>query len=123
MVVRDIQFESSLTDGRIEHAYAVAVQAHQQQRQGFADTGYRAAKLKDPKLLKALERMAESTGKLQDRQLGRTIRDPGSTFAQSRGTTEHQLCREAYRMADSGTPHRAFEWIYGAAAFLCGYNL
>ena len=92
-------------------------------RQSFADTGYRAALARDEMLLVALECMAESTGRLQEGQMGRVMRDPSSDFGETKGTTQHQLCREAYRMVDQGTPIRNFEWIYGAAAWLCGYNL
>ena len=67
--------------------------------------------------------MAESTGRLQERQMGRLMRDPDAKFGETKGTTQHQLCREAYRMVDQGTPIRNFEWIYGAAAYLCGYNI
>lgn len=119
----DLLFKSELTAKRIEWAYGMAVKAQEAKRQSFADTGFRAARERDPKLLIALEAMAESTLQLQESQIGRLMRDPGSTYAESRGTTEHQLCREAYRMCDQGTPLRNFEWIYGAAAYLCGYNI
>jgi hypothetical protein len=115
------QWAATLTDERIEYAYGLAKEAQHKRWQHFADAGYRAALRRDERLLVALERMAESTGKLQEDQIGRVMRDPGSTHAESRGTTEHQLCREAYRMVDQRTPIRHFEWIYGAAAWLCGY--
>ena len=35
--------------------------------------------------------------------------------------TESQMWREAYRLCDEGNPIQNFEWIYGAAAVLCGY--
>ena len=115
------QWASTLTDERIEYAYGLCAEAQRKHWQHLADTGYRAALRRDEKLLMALERMAESTNNLQESQIGRVMRDPGSTHAESRGTTEHQLCREAYRMVDQKTPIRHFEWIYGAAAWLCGY--
>lgn len=116
-------FRSSLSVEKVEYAYGLACKCQQRSMQGFADTGFRAAKARDEKLLIALEVMAETTGALQEAQIGRLMRDPGSTYAESRGTTEHQLCREAYRLCDEGKPIRNFEWIYGAAAWLCGYNL
>ena len=119
----DVAFRSELTPEKVEYAYGMACRAQEMRNQSFADTGYRAALKRDPKLLVALEVMAEETGAVQERQIGRLMRDPASTYAESRGTTEHQLCREAYRMVDEGTPIRNFEWIYGAAAYLCGYNL
>lgn len=114
-------FESTLTDLAVERAYGEACRAQEQRRQSFADIGWRAAKARDPKLLKALEKMAEVTGRMQENQLGRTMRS-SSNYGETRGTTEHQLCREAYRLCDEGRPIQNFEWIYGAAAHLCGYN-
>jgi hypothetical protein len=119
----DLAFKSSLTRERVEHAYAMCVKARDNRRQNFADTGYRAALARDPKLLIALEAMAEVTLAMQEEQIGRLMRSPDSTFGESRGTTEHQLCREAYRLCDQGSPIRNFEWLYGAAAYLCGYVL
>lgn len=116
-----LAWKSELTPGRIEYAYGRMMQARDDRRQSVADTGYRAALKRDKKLLLALEAMAETTLQLQEAQIGRLMRDPSATFGETRGTTEHQLCREAYRMVDEGTPIRHFEWIYGAAAILCGY--
>jgi hypothetical protein len=116
-----IMFLESLNAKRVEEAYRQASIAQERRWQNFADTGYRAAKARDPRLMKALEAMAEVTGKIQEDQFGRTMRSPDTPYSIQQGTTEHGLCREAYRMADEGTPLRNFEWIYGAAAWLCGY--
>jgi hypothetical protein len=116
-------FKSSLTADRIEYAYAQGIKARDAKRQNFADTGWRAALARDPLLLVALESMAEVTGKMQEAQMGQTMRSSSATFGETRGTTEHQLCREAFKLCDEGRPIRNFEWIYGMAAFLCGYNL
>ncbi len=118
----DHDFKSSLTNERIEYAYQRCTSAFERRDQSFASIGWRAAQARDPKLLVALERMAEVTGALQENQYGRTMRSPSATHAESRGTTEHQLCREAYKSCDEGRPLQNFEWIYGAAAWLCGYN-
>lgn len=115
-------FRTSLTPDLIEYAYGRAIAAQERKNQNFATTGWRAATARDEKLLIALEAMAETTGRLQEHQMGRVMRDPSTEFAETKGTTEHQLCREAYRLCDAGTPIRNFEWIYGAAAWLCGYN-
>jgi hypothetical protein len=122
MAITDTAFRSSLTKEVVEHAYGKCSRARDDRNQGFADTGFRAAKARDPKLLVALEEMAKVTLQMQEGQMGRVMRSPDATFGESKGTTEHQLCREAYRLADEGSPIRNFEWIYGAAAYLCGYN-
>jgi hypothetical protein len=123
MAAKEADWESTLSAERIEHAYGLAVRMQHRGMQGFADTGYRAALARDPKLLRALEKMAEHTGAMQDAQIGRLMRSPDATYGESRGTTVHQLCRESYKLCDEGNPIRNFEWIYGAAAWLCGYNL
>jgi hypothetical protein len=55
-------------------------------------------------------------------QFGQTMRSRTATPGEQVGTTEAQLWREAYRLCDNGEPLRNYEWIYGAAAWLCGYN-
>jgi hypothetical protein len=116
-----IVFEDSLTAVRIEEAYRQAIKAQGMGWSQFANVGFRAIVAKDHKVMKALEAMAEVTGKMQEEQLGRTMRDKSTRYDIQRGTTEHQMCREAYRLADEGKPIREFEWIYGAAAWLAGY--
>lgn len=118
----EFSFKSTLTRERIEYAYGRCQRAQEMRDQSFADIGWRAARARDSRLLLALNAMAEETGKMQDEQIGRTMRSPDATFAETRGTTEHQLCREAFRLCDEGRPIQNFEWIYGAAAWLCGYN-
>lgn len=117
------EFERSLTSDKVEYAYGICIQRLHARDQSFADVGFRAASARDEKLLIALEKMAEFTGKAQEEQMGRTMRSADSTFGEQKGTTTHQLCREAYRLCDERNPVRNFEWIYGAAAWLCGYNL
>ena len=80
----------------------------------------RAARARDPHLLKALEASAEVLQAMQERQIGRTQRDASTPYGQRVDLTEYSLWREAYRICDEGTPTRHFEWIYGAAAMLAG---
>lgn len=123
MGANHIEFEEFLTDARIEEAYRQCRLAQEQRRQNFADTGWRAALARDAKLLKALEKGAESVTRLTEAQYGQTMRGmDADEYHYQHGTTEAQLWREAYRLCDEGQPIRNFEWIYGAAAWLCGYN-
>jgi hypothetical protein len=119
-----VEIEDFLTPGRVEHAYSLAIKAQHNRRQSFADTGWRAAKARDPKLLKALEKGAEILAKLSENQFGRTMRTAGEDdkHQYKGGTTEEQLWRNAYTTCDNGTPEQNYEWIYGAAAWLCGYG-
>lgn len=120
-VATDHTFKSTLTRERVEWGYRKCLEARDNRDQGAADCGYRLALARDPKLLLALEAMAEQTGKMQEEQIGRLMRSPDVTFGESRGTTEHQLCREAYRLCDEGRAIRSFEWLYACAAILCSY--
>ena len=117
-----VELEQFITPVLVEIAHGKAIQAQSAGRQSFADTGYRAALARDPKLLKALERGADILDKMTDAQHGRTIRAPDALHGETKGTTEAQLWRESYRLCDEGNPIRNFEWIYGAAAWLVGYN-
>jgi hypothetical protein len=118
-----VEIEEFITPARVEYAYAKACKAQAEGRQSFADTGWRAARARDPKLLKALEQGAEILDRMTEQQYGRTMRDPGAEHGHTKGTTEANLWREAYRMCDEGTALENFCWVYGAAAWLCGYNI
>jgi len=119
-----IEFESFITPAMVEEAHRQAMLAQEQRRQSFADTGWRAALARDSKLLKALEIGAETIEKVSENQFGRTMRTAAEEdkHKYQQGTTESQLWREAYRLCDEGRPIRNFEHIYGAAAWLCGFN-
>jgi hypothetical protein len=115
------ELENFITAESVEWAYGRACEAQRIGRQSFARIGWRAAQARDPRLLKVLERAAEIVTQMDENQRGRTRR-----YAEKLGeqieTTETQLWREAYRLCDEGRPIQNFEWIYGAAALLCGYN-
>jgi t-SNARE complex subunit (syntaxin) len=115
------EVENFINAENVEWAYAQACKAQQEGRQSFARTGWRAAQSRDPRLLKVLEKAAEIVTAMDENQRGRTRR-AAERLCDQIETTETQLWREAYRMCDQGTPIRNFEWIYGAAALLCGYG-
>jgi hypothetical protein len=118
-----VELEEFLSPGRVEEAHRQAILQQERGNQSFANTGWRAAEARDDRLLKVLEKSSEIIDKIQEQQLGRTMRGVSTTFAESKGTTEAQMWREAYRLCDEGNPIRNFEWIYGAAAWLAGYNV
>lgn len=117
-----VEIENFITPELVEYAYSRAMRAQESGRQVFADTGFRAALARDPKLLKVLETASNILDKMTDAQHGRTMRAPDASLGEKQGTTELQLWREAYKMCDQNTPLRAFEWVYGAAALIAGYN-
>lgn len=116
-----IEFEEFLTPQRVEWAYGHMLRARETGRQSIADAGWRAAKARDSKLLKALERGSEVVYKLSENQMGQTRRADGGGTTASVEHTEATMWREAYRLCDEGNPIQNFEWIYGTAAILCGY--
>jgi hypothetical protein len=105
----------------VERAYSRAVYAQRVRNQVFANTGMRAARARDPKLLLALEKGADVLDRMQDQQHGRTRRS-SSKFGETVELTEVALWRKAYEFADRGEPLAQLEWIYGAAAVLAGFT-
>ncbi len=115
-----VEIEEFLTIERIEWAHGLAVRSMEARKQRIAQIGWKAAQARDAKLLKVLEAGAEKIAKLSENQTGRTRR----TSDNLKDTVEHresQMWREAYPLCDEGNPIQNFEWIYGAAAVLCGY--
>lgn len=116
-----VEVEEFVTPDRLEWAYGKAMEAQGRRNQRFADVGWRAAQARDGRLLKVLECSANIISKIDEEQRGRTRRAAGTPYAESVETTVTQLFRGAYETVDKGTPVRALEWIYGAAALMCGY--
>lgn len=116
-----VEVEEFVTPGRVEWAYAKAMEAQHYRKQRFADVGWRAAQERDPRLLKVLECSAKIITRIDEEQRGQTRRGANVAYAESVETTVTQLFRGAYETVDKGTPVRALEWIYGAAALMCGY--
>lgn len=114
-----IELPYTVDRGSVERAHRWAME---RARAGGTEKhhGIRAAKARDPKLLLALEKAAEVMDKASEEQMGRTRRDPGTSFAQRREHTETQMWREAYRLAADGNPNDVYGWIYAAAARLAG---
>jgi len=116
-----VEVEEFVTRGRVEWAYRRAMEAQHYRKQSFADVGWRAAKERDPRLLKVLECSANIISQMDEEQRGQTRRGSDVAFAESVETTVTQLFKGAYETVDRGDPSRALEWIYGAAALMCGY--
>ena len=116
-----VEIEEFVTPGRVEWAYGRAMEAQDRRNQRFADVGWKAATARDERLLKVLERSANIVANIDEEQRGRTRRAMDTPFAESVETTVTQMFRGAYETVDKGTPTRALEWIYGAAALMCGY--
>lgn len=116
-----VELEEWITPDLVEAAYRTAILKQQNRSLWWADIGMRCARERDPKFMKALEKAAEVMTKMDEDQRGRTRRHAESLSHQAE-TTETQLFREAFRLADEGNPIENLKWIYGAGAWLCGYN-
>jgi hypothetical protein len=116
-----VELEEWITPERVEESYRLAIRMQQSRGLWWAEVGWKAAQARDPKLLKALEKATEVISKMDEEQRGRTRRH-AKNLSEQIETTETQLFREAYRLADEGRPIEHLKWIYGAGAWLCGYN-
>lgn len=105
----------------VERAWRRMMIAREKGQQKYAVIGMRAARDRNPRLLRALEGMLENMYKLDEAQRGFTRR-----FEEREDhrimSTEVNLVRAAYETLDKGNPLENFEWIYGAAADICGYQ-
>ena len=119
-----IEIENFVTLKSVEYAHSRAVTEQKRHNLAFAQIGMRAAINRDAKLLKVLDKATEIMIQAEETQRKHQMAS-SDVFAERRYTTETQLWREAYRMVDEGkakdVPH--LQWIYAAAAFLCGYQL
>lgn len=117
-----VELAGHVTFELVEQAYRTAVRRQEAGQLHWTDAGWRAARARDPKLLKVLEHCTEVLDKADEAQRGRTRRC-AEKLSEQVATTETQLFREAYRTADMGDPAEPLRWIYGAAAWICGYSL
>jgi single-stranded DNA-specific DHH superfamily exonuclease len=108
----------------VEYAHKRAVFEQQRNNQTFADIGMRVARARDPKLLATMEKAVALLISEEETQRKHQMAH-SNNFSERRYTTETQMWREAYRMIDESkandVPH--LMWIYGAGAFLCGYQI
>jgi len=101
--------------------------AYQRANRNFRDgdrrcalVGIRAARARDPKLMKGLERAIEVVDAKNDAVRGQTQRALGVSYADSFPALEVGIFREAYKAADQGRPLEQLMVIYGCVAELAG---
>lgn len=103
----------------ITHVWEMACDAQANSREDFARKGLRAARARDPQLMRVLERGTDvlrvwSAEQEEDRIAHRPD-------APKHDATELGMWRAAYESADRGTPMYEMMWVFGAAAHLAGY--
>lgn len=116
-----MELENTVTFELVEAAYRKALHQQEMGNLRWTDPGWKAARARDGKMLKVLELCAEALDRADEAQRGRTRR-AAEKLSEQVATTETQLFREAYRTADMGDPAEPLRWIYGAAAWICGYS-
>ena len=103
----------------VEWAHRRCLQEQQKKNWNWAMVGMRAARARDDRMLKFMEKAAELIDAEEERQRGETRR-AAEKFSESVTTTETQMWIAAYKTMDNGTPEEALMWIYGAGACLAG---
>ena len=103
-----IEIPEWLNEKTVEYAHGRVMDEQRKGHVSVAQAGMRAARARDGKLLKALEGGAEILQQMNDRQYGQHMVINGNRI---NGTTELQLWREAYKLADKGEPLYQFQWI------------
>ena len=109
--------EMSIAD--VEWAHRRCLEEQQKQNWRWAEIGLRAAKARDDKMLRIMEKAAELIDKEEESQRGETRRS-ADKYSEQVATTETQMWVAAYKTMDKGTPEEALMWIYGAGACLAG---
>lgn len=117
-----IELENYVCAESVEYAYRRCQIELRNGNENFAAVGMKAARARDPKLLKVLDLCANVMVNLEESQRREQMRTT-LIHAEARYTTETQMFREAYRLCDEGNPIENFKWIYGAAALLAGFNV
>ena len=122
--MKQIEIENFINFKSVEYAHRRAIVEQERGNEAFAELGLRVAVNRDSKLLLVLERATEALIQQEENQRKHQMAS-SDVESERRYTTETQMWREAYRMVDehkaSQVPH--LKWIYGAGAFLCGYQL
>lgn len=113
-----VEIPEWINESTVERAYARSLRFQEAGKMGYAETGLRAARARDSRLLKCLEAGAEVLTKMSHDQLGQSFTHAGFRM----DATEAQLWRAAFVAADEGDAPIQYRWIYGAAAELAGYT-
>jgi len=117
-----------INQNTVERAYRLAQQMQHNANRGsyserleaeeFAFRGMRAVRSKDHRTMIVLEQATEVLHKISNEQFGQYRLRSDIPESHRVEPTEVQMWREAYRMADQGTPLENFKWVYGCAVKL-----
>lgn len=122
-----IEVAHSITFQSVERVHRLVCDWQAEGRRGVLDQAMRAARARDPKLMRALDLAAEVMDQAVEDQIGRTRRDhskrdPGK-FTDRGYPPEAGVWKAAYEALDKGAPVEALGWVYVAAGVLAGVVL
>lgn len=112
-----IELDGFVTRATVERAYRECKIAQENRSELTAAKAMRAARARDPKLLKALEGGARVLQVMSEEQMGQGGMDVGGLRVHA---TEFQLWRNAYTTVDTGEAVYNYVWIYVAAGYIAG---
>lgn len=112
-----IELSELVNESRLEEAFRRMRRAQGSRMQGFADTGMRLARMRQPEFMVALERATSILRKMSETQFGARGVDFNGVRVEA---TEYNFIRESYKAADEGQPLVQCAWFYGAVAWLAG---
>ena len=103
----------------ITSVWEMAKEAQARDQMPFAQKGMRAARARDPRLLKTLEAGTEVLRVWSAEREEARIR--AAPDAPPVDATEYSMWKAALETCDQGQPMVQMMWVYGAAAHLAGY--
>ena len=105
---------------KVEKSYRLVMEWRAANQDATLWTVMREARLRNPKLLKAMEQATEIMVAENEKQYGEYQRQATTEFSQKAIPIPVQMFREAYKALDRGTPEPALCWMYAAGAWLAG---
>ena len=112
-----VEIPEWVNESTVENAYRRARVAQYRRNDTPYKVGVRAARDRNPRLLKALEGGAVILQRMSERQMGVHGFDVGGIKVPA---TEFTMWKNAYETADKRNPEENYAWIYASAAYLAG---
>jgi hypothetical protein len=108
-----------MTIADVEWAHRRCLEEQEKKNWGWGEVGLRAARDRNNKMMRIMEKAAELIDREEEHQRGETRRS-AQKYSEQIKTTETQMWVEAYKCMDKGEPLENLMWIYGAGACLAG---
>ncbi len=109
-----------ITRRSVEQIYRRAMTGSESGAAHLVNKGVRAARARDPYLMRGLEQCAEIITQMAEEQRGATRRGASVSRSEAVESTEAQIFKKAYEHADRGDALTHYGWIYGAVGEYVG---